>query len=159
MFSFAWQVFEARTRKLVWGLIQKVNSFKLSDSDVNLNVKWDDFLWENVIKELNHLFQLLTLVAKHLQPYFLSIDQIQNIGTIYVGITRVWHGSSTVWGMLDQRIAVWLMLNTNFQSNLTPKVIFFALTKLLMKAWWGGIPVIDYKFFTSFILVFFGNQK
>lgn len=46
--------------KAAGGLIQKVNSFKLSDSDVNLNVKWDDFLWENVIKKLSHLLRLLT---------------------------------------------------------------------------------------------------
>lgn len=64
MFSLLDKISEEGGMLLGWTkgtrLIQKVNSFKLSDSDVNLNVKWDDFLWENVIKKLNHLFQLLT---------------------------------------------------------------------------------------------------
>lgn len=90
----AWQVsIEIEDEGWV-GADPKVNSFKLSDSDVNLNVKWDDFHWENVIKKLNHLFRrLLTLrllvgngVWKFLSPVFphstrILIDKAQNIET------------------------------------------------------------------------------
>lgn len=80
----------------VWGWegesIQKVNSFKLSDSDVKRD---DSVLRQNVIMELNHLFSIVHPLgwwkwAENVSP---SIDETGSIETRFDGVRGMGNGS------------------------------------------------------------------